>query len=406
MLMGSPIKSQHMSLGRALWGTHALWAIVLDAWGRQNERPGEGFEAWGGVEFDKLAHFLHLVWSRLLARSLVSFPSAYESADGVHGPGPAMERRDMWNRHVPALDAISHIQDALRDNPDVLLFDLRLRSYRGKKHYKVFPGRERSGQLPLHLSGSLPPGFQDRDNDFVNAVIAVVNDLSQEEIRALGTHQSKTQTIEAIEYNVFIHLFRRMMDEVSRIEQPSCDVERRSKLGQSDLPSLESVVDEIERKSWSNKAAYAAGWKKVCRKAKEGVEVAQVVIADKVFDDPDRIWEKEVTDWRAIGKQMADLHAYVKVLRNIYCPPVERNDPEAKQRQRERLENEHEEGRLAAGRIASQFGCIVPPVPRGCHESFDWAALRRLIVWVFDSLPGVTYYRRERYEEIARRFRQ
>ena len=137
------------NLGRSLYGMHALWASILDCWQRTNEDT----KAWNGIDFDKLAHCIHLLWNALHERHKVSFKSVYHSAQGVHGPGPALRERKYLSP-IHALDVISHIQESLKDikNPDIYLFSLEKGEWRGGYKYNVKPGRERA-YFPIHLSG-------------------------------------------------------------------------------------------------------------------------------------------------------------------------------------------------------------------------------------------------------------
>ncbi len=401
--MAEPLIPRHMSNGGALWGTHALWVTALEAWWQQrNGQAGEEPESWRGIEFDKLAHFLHLIWRALYERKLVTFDSAYMSAGGVHGPGPALPRAGEFNRHVPALDAIYHIQDALKDNPDIHLFDLATSKYAGKIQYQVRPGRERTW-LPMHLSDTLPPVLRKKDPGFFRALIEMTTVFSREELRALGTHQSKEGTIEAIEYNVFIHLFKRLMDETRDIETPGWRKKRGSALGQSDLPPLVSVANEIERKSKSNRGAYAEGWRKLKEAADTGNEVATVAIED-VYSAPDDIWTEEVTKWEQHGEQMNGLLTYLKALRNVCIPPKEPEDDEARQKLAERLRDEKDAGEAGARRVAAAYKVSVPPLPSRRADSFPWNRLRSAIVEVFDSLPGSTQYL-DAYNRFAENYR-
>jgi len=400
--MAEPLIPRHMSNGGALWGIHALWVTALETWQRRNGQDGEDSEPWRGIEFDKFAHFLHLIWRALYERELVTFDSAYQSAGGVHGPGPALPRRHEFNRHVPVLDAIDHIQDALKHNPDIHLFDLVTRKYAGKKQYYVRPGRERT-YLPTHLSDTLPPVLRKKAPDFFRALVETTVGLTQEEIRALGTHQSKEGTIEAIEYNVFIHLFKRLIYETKDIENPGWRKKRTGGLGRSDLPSLAFVVEEIKRKSKSNKDAYVYGWGKLKKAADKGSEVATVAIED-VYSAPDDIWTEEVTKWEQHGERMNGVLTYLKALRNVCIPPKEPEDEEARQKLAERLRDEKDAGEAGARHVAAAYKVSLPPLPSKRADSILWIRLRSEIVAVFDSLPGTTPYLDE-YNRFAKSYR-
>ena len=321
----------------------------------------------------------------------MSFDSVYLSADGVHGPGPALELRDGPSQALPALDAIDFLQNALNVNPNIYLLDLRLRLYDGKKQYQVRPGRERT-YLPIHPSkGLLPDAFQETDQKAVNALVAILKCLTQEEIRALGTHQSAQQTIRAIEYNVFIHLFNRLLAELDSIERPGQTRHLRRGRVKSDLPSLEGVIDEIGRKSHGNKLAYGTAWKRLSTVASSGDEIVAIA-ANAVFSDPDSIWIDDVTKWKKIGERMADLHAYVRALRNACFPPAVAADPEKNRRAVERVYQEDLEGREGQRRAEAYFKVRLPTFPTEPSAAFPWIELRHSLVAIFDSLPGVTPY--------------
>ena len=373
--------------GRALWCVHAMWAMVLDAWGRSHPQDDE---SWHGVEFDKLAHFTHLVWNALHDSGAVSTRSPYKSADGVHGPGPALPRRDQPNRHVPALDALYHIQTALAVNPDVHMFDLRLRQYHGATIYSIRPGRERT-YVPTQLGDALPLAWKPGDLALAQQVQSLLQDLTQEEIRAVGTHQREEGTMVAIEYNVFIHLFRRIIGELEAIRHPYATRKRGQRMGQSDLPSLESVVGEISRKARSNKDAYQTAFKKI-RDAATGGNLAAKTALGKVLDEPEKIWTSRVTDWELVGKLMESLHSYLRALRNVCVPQPKPDDKEESQRLEIRLAQQNREGHDARAYIEQRVGVRLPTIPAICDESFPWDDLPFSIVKIFDSLPGESEY--------------
>lgn len=393
--MRADIIPRHMSTGRALWGTHAIWATLLEDWERANS-SSETPEAWSGIEFDKLAHLAHLVWNALHAREKTSFASVYDSAHGLHGPGPALPKRGATRKHIPVLDALDHIQNVLSENPDVHLFDIRTRQYEGKTQYTVRAGRERT-YLPIHLSNNLRAGWSEADKRMVQLLSAFLRQLGRDEVRAFGTHQNKAKTIEAIEYNVFVHLFRRLIEETETIENRGVPARSRERFGKSDLPSLGFVVQEIGRKAFGNRRPFTAAYNKVTAAAREGNQVAQIAI-DGVFDHPDQIWDTEVTAWQRGGELMERVHDYVRALRNAFVVSHQAVGDSAQ---------EIEARGLAARReISRMCGIELPMIPPDIQIGvYPWRGLRAAVVGIFDTLPHATLFSQEVYPRAAQRFR-
>lgn len=389
--MSSAIIPIQMSNGRALWGTHALWVTVLDAWQRRNGHDGE---EWHGIEFDKLAHLLHLMWSQLRRRKLVSFDSAYTSAAGVHGPGPALPLRGKPNRHVPALDAIQHIQDVLDDNPDMFLFELRARQFGGKRSYRIRPGRERT-YLPIQLSNTLPPAWTPDDQEQVNALTELVAGFSQPEIRALGTHQSYRGTLEAIEYNVYIHLFYRFIEESRFIASRGTRRVKDKRVGQSDLPALDYVVNEIRRKASLNRREYTTAWQKLTLRAEAGDNLAAIA-QEEVFEAPDKIWVGAVVGWLDFVPRFDDCSSYLASLKDSFV----RTDVAEEEAQARELRRAA--GETARDHLVTTKGVTLPVVPRTATAEFRWSDVRRAMKALFDGLPGETEFR-QRYDSVAAR---
>jgi len=383
-----------MSTGRALWGTHAIWATLLEDWERANN-PSETSAAWSGIEFDKLAHLAHLMWNALHAREKTSFASVYDSAHGLHGPGPALPKRGSARKHIPVLDALNHIQNVLSENPDVHLFDIRTRQYEGKIQYAVRPGRERT-YLPIHLSDNLRAGWSDDDKRMVQVLSAFVRRLGRDEIRVLGTHQNKAETIEAIEYNVFVHLFSRLIEETETIQNRGVPKSSRERFGKSDLPSLAFVVQEISRKASGNRRPFTTAYDKATAAAREGNQVAEIAI-DGVFDHPDKIWDTEVTGWQRNGELMEKVHDYIRALRSVFVV--------SHQAVSESAQEMEAEGLAARRQISRLCGVELPMIPRTQDGTYPWRGLRAAVVRVFDTLPHATSFSQEVFPRAAQRYR-
>ncbi len=393
--MRADIIPRHMSNGRALWGTHAIWATLLEDWERANN-SAQAVGPWSGIDFDKLAHFAHLIWNELYAREKTSFASVYDSAHGLHGPGPALPKRGTAKKHIPVLDALDHIQSVLSENPDVHLFDIRTRQYEGKTQYTVRAGRERT-YLPIHLSTNLRAGWSDEDKKAVQSLSALVRRLSRDEIRALGTHQNKRKTIEAIEYNVFVHLFRRLVEETETIENRGVPLRARERFGKSDLPSLGFVVQEIARKAVGNRKPFSTAYDKVSAAAREGNQVAEVAIGG-VFDPPDQIWDKEVNAWQRGGELMERVHAYCRALRKTFVVSHQAADETAGEMETS--------GQFARDEVARICGVELPSIPSHAQSTeYPWSGLRSALVGIFDTLPHATVFSKEVYARAAQRYR-
>lgn len=402
--MNNSLIPKNLSSGRALWGIHALWAIVLSRWQVKNTPKNKEPQFWPGVEFDKLVHLIHLLWNSLYEHNpkLVSFPSVYFSENGVHGPGPALREKGVGNRHIFALGAIDHIQETLkRLNPDIHLFDFNIKKYNNKKYYEVRPGRERT-YLQLHLSNSLPNAFRGQDVIYVNSITELVQNLTQEEVRALGTHQNKEGTIEAIEYNVYVHLFNRFMLEVELIENPEKVKKRRRELGRADPPSMNSIIKEIGRKSQHNRTAYSSARRKIFKASEGGNYVAKVAL--KFFKEPGTIWVDEVSNWYKSEEYMMNLYAYLVALRNVYFPPDDPDQEDERNKLKERLQNEKRRGLEGARQIKNKFNVQLPDLTVTKKDTYPWLDLKYGIAKVFYSTSGVSKYRKEFESRVRKKF--
>ncbi len=339
----------------------------------------------------------------LARKRLVSVPSLYQTAMGVHGPGCAIPTRERRDRHIFALDAIWHIQDALKDNPDVFLFDLARRHYAGKRQYSVRAGRERT-YLPVHLSDAVPSAFQASDHAHVKALCACVSNLTQREVVALGTHQNHSGTVEAIEYNVFIHVFWRFMKEIDELEGRTPRRKRTGRRpGGSEFPSLRQAIEEVKKKAERNRSAYTTGLGKIEHLAAGGNSAARIVIES--FEGPDAIWDASVTAWRKYADDLTDLGAYLKALRNARRPRDVPEEADERRKVNERLRTEESEARSAIERLEAKFPVTLPRYEKARAGEFDWAGLRKAILSVFDGLPGQTAYH-DRYRRRAAGFRE
>ncbi len=388
--MPSLLPADHMFTGRALWGIHSLWAKVLADWQEAKKGDTNAVSHWDGIEFDKLAHFLHLIWNALKERKEVSFRSVYRSANGVHGPGPALERRDRQGYHH-AVQALELIQDKLKAlGPDCMLFDVYAHNYRGRRTYAVGPGREVT-HIPTHLSDTLPPGWQSKDKQHVRALSTLVQRLSQNEIRALGTHQSSDQTLKAIEFNVFRQLFPSLVSEIQSIKEAFEKPNPAAEVTGSDHPFLMSVIEEIDRKSSTNKEAYSSGYTVIEEAARKGNATASFALQD-VFARPDDIWVQKVTDRQQCARVLEWICHYIKAVRNIAIPASQPDDAAEKENLQKRIVEENKNGNIGRIRLSETLGVQLPPLPDDRGRAFPCSEILTAVVRVFEKLDGTTHY--------------
>jgi hypothetical protein len=387
----SNIVPHDINFGRALYGIHAVWAMALDYWQRTNQ----DYADWDDIEFDKLAHCIHLIWNKLHETKEVTFRSAYQSAPGIHGPGPALFKKGSFNNPLHATKVINHIQTSFRLNPDINLFSLQAK--RSEK-YKVGPGRK-GIFLPVYLSSSYPRTFREEDMNCADLLSTLLSKLSRNEIRALGTHQSKNGTLESIEYNTFIHLFRKIMLEFRTLEDPRTVTLQQAGDGKwtSELPSTLYILNEIEKKSLRNRGDYASGRDKILKESRQNKTAA---IAAKTFDAPEDIWDsEEVKKWYIRCEMLGFVLAYtagLKALRDSLVPPEDHGEwPGFK----EKTEKQADVGNKARIPIATFFGIDLPLIPSSV-ESVDWKRIKNGIVQIFDQFPHITGCYKVDYDRI------
>jgi hypothetical protein len=272
-----------------------------------------------------------------------------------------------------ALPAIEHIQEVLKDNPDVLLFDLKVSPYAGRKQYAVSPGREQTSFMPIHLSGKLRRAWTDKDEAAVGELTTIACALTQQQILALGTHQSKSGTIDAIEYNVYVQFVRRLFAEIDEIQHAG----RSHSLIKPENPSLDLVLGEVTKKARSNRLGYAAARGVLQKVAEQGNECAELALRE-VFDHEDSIWMADVARWEGAQKILKRLTTYIETLRSI-CAIRSTADTAAIDRTA---------AIRGARKIKEEIAVDLPKLPAHSTEPYAWDDLRRAAVAVIDSLPS------------------
>lgn len=387
---------RHTSMGRALWCTHSLWARSLDEWQRAHDDP----EYWPGIEFDKLAHCTHLIWNGLHeVPNTVSFQSPYKSCPGIHGPGPATPGKG--NPPMYASDAIVHLQKKFSKYPDACLFALRKRKWRGREMYDVKPGKPQTWLLGQQEYIKVL-GFKGNDIGYVNAISAIISGMTKQEIRAIGTHQTRENTLEAIEFNIYRHLFQKLMLELEMLQSDIKQKHSDSISQKSNLPSLPYLLDEIKRKASLNEKPYKSARKKIDTAFSKGQtkEVRKVAgLAIDIFHDPGDIWggDTRILKWKELVKELESLIKYMNVLHAVFSRPQESENEKEKSKRREKAGRDYEQGVNSIARICNVFKVSIPALPRRGEKLFAWDELRASVIDIFDSLPGETQYR-DKYE--------
>lgn len=397
--MSELILPLHDSMGRPLWCIHSAWATVLYEW--QHAHDDQSY--WQGIEFDKLAHAVHLIWNALYKLpKTVSFQSPYKSCPGIHGPGPALSRKD--NRPVYALDFIAHIQKTLEGNPDICLFALNERTWQGRKIYYVKPGKPQAWLLG-YQANIAKSAFEDSDVLYIKAISRIFSKMTKEEIRAIGTHQSREGTLEAIEFNVYIHFFQKLMLEFEALQSGMAQTRGNSPIKKSNLPSFSSLITEIKKKSYTNAKPYSLARRKIDRAcgALEIDEESKVAnLAMDIFRDPREIWGGDgevhsvtMLTWKKLAGKLENLIKYMKALNVVFsCSPESENKKEKAMRQ-EKANRDYDDGIKSIDQIHSGFNVSMPPLPRRTEKSFQWYELLSSLFNIFDSLPGTTKYRKK-----------
>lgn len=384
------------NLGRPLYCTHALWAGILDLW----QRAREDSAPWDDIVFDKLAHCIHLFWNILHKQGMVSFKSAYFSAPGIHGPGPALRKSGRFIRPLHAIKVIQHIQESFTKfgDPDIHLFTLTpKRKYAGKQRFEVSPGRERS-YLQVHLSTTMGQAFRDKDIEYRNLIAEALSKLDREEIRSLGTHQTKMGTLDAIEYNVFVHLIRGV---IGTFEQFTPITSLTEEAGQAksttfSLSSVKYVLNEIERKTTTNRQYYEAALSRLKDERRiNGNEVLQLVLPE--LGDPGDIWDSpEVSEWREIGQNLSELSPYLSALK------ISSGTDETSNSESEKYEKSILKGEEAREKISLAFNVTLPYIVSLKGQDPQRLRLQHRLFDIFDGLP----HKSGKYKESYRSFKK
>jgi len=227
--------------------------------------------------------------------------------------------------------------------------------------------------------------------------------MTRAEIRALGTHQSKQGTLRSIEYNVYVHLFRRLFREISALQNVRVGIEPGDEGGQAELTSLGMALEEIERKSNANQKDYASARNKLVGASGDPANDA-ARFALGVFETPESIWNSpEVRQWWKHGQDLKHLLDYVKALRAVLLMPTDADFGEDAEEKKARVQALRDRGLNALQALRKAFGIEIPGLPRTARDSFVWDDLRRAVVRIFAGLPGATDYRR-RFEQSSNRY--
>ena len=228
------------------------WSCFQKAHGKADELGVGGLDA---IAFDKFANFIFGIWTHLFKQSrdnvldsvagsvaptinVVRFPAPFQSYPGKHGPGPGR------------IDNSTHRVQYVID----ILFGLQREGI--LNYFDIIPPQDHPDK-PKNPNSMIYPGMplsvtsltdlSEFELNVARDLAGALKRLSPQQIRALGTHQSLSSTIAAIEKE-FRDLRAACRGVIAGLDHDSIPFEES-------LEFLE-FADEARRKAFSNRAAY------------------------------------------------------------------------------------------------------------------------------------------------------
>jgi hypothetical protein len=310
--------------GESLARTNRILSWLLYSWAaspddRRKVRP----QYLESIYFDKLGELTCRILDALQDRGVVRFRSAYRSYRGIHGPGRAIpidrlqdereslgKHADDFRRHKFAYttEVIEKLQPTLGLARKLFSLDgAPPWSYKCRISSQMWPNLWESWLGESGNNGEdtfLTP----RELDLVHKLSSIICVLSEEQLRALGTHSNKKQTISAIEFNV--DKWEEKINSVISILQIGLAMEKSITPAETAL----YIAKEIKRKSRTNQYYYKIALKAVNRvlatindrELWDAVKNTQEQNADAIWDD------KVVKVYAAHADKILDLSTYVK----------------------------------------------------------------------------------------------
>lgn len=219
------------------------------------------------IYFDKLVTFFCRLWNQLHEKGYVGCRSGFYELRGFHGPGQALKINRLKDEEI----GMGRHPEDIREGPYAYITEIIEKLDPGIGYRKLFkvegsPGNPECKVYP-QLDGSLWDSwcFKTKDeNDnisedkelflrkrelaYVLEISSSLSQLSSEEIRAIGTHCSATNTCRDIDFNLakwqesINHILDALIVNIDEVEYSA--------------HRLVTTSREIQRKSIDNKVAY------------------------------------------------------------------------------------------------------------------------------------------------------
>lgn len=246
-----------------------------------NQSDMNGCTALSAIYFDKLAEFFCRLWHQLHEMKLVRHPSPYESYRGIHGPGRGMP----IDRVREEIDACGREPGDFRQHKIAYIGEIVEKLQFGSVGTRALFNLDREG---WRYDCRFTPGITDieweswlSEEDFCGNLDSIfltpqeaskvellgdaIRNLSEDEIRTLGTHSSPEDTIRDLDFN------REKWNRTYLCVPTWLETGIKPKeLSADPGKDLEILASEIERKSITNKAGYASGWEKMINSLSSG----------------------------------------------------------------------------------------------------------------------------------------
>lgn len=332
--------------GRQFESCFRALSAILEAWVRHPERGEGNPDGMGAIAFDKFVNFFCRCWDHLAAvgegpegsaesqgapEKVVSFPTPLQELPGKHGRG-----RAVYDGKSPPMFSVK------------LLYELQEEDILHYFRVKVPEGVERS-RAPGDPRTVVGPGYPITDwrrflcnltkteQDIIDELRRGVRGLTEEEVRALGTHSSFEQTCQDIEREYSYLRKQKVAGRLlTELEEDSGDFYDVAEL-------FVEYIDEAVRKAGINSRPYESGRRKLLGTV---MDKRLVGVIRRIQPAAEEIWRDRVEDYAQEAR--LDL-AYAKYFRAV----AEARRVPSGRRSNERL--------VQSARACTAAGGISPP---------------------------------------------
>jgi len=306
--------------GENIVRTNRIISYVLKRWTQSPQVAGENRSYLKAIYFDKFAELICRILDALHAEGLSRFPSAFEPRRGIHGPGRVVridreqEDRDSCGRDPGDFrqHKFAYIGEIIEKMPYLANTGRALFKF----HYddKTKPWSEEcefsSSIEVVEWEAWMKEKWLVKDDerseflkkeevDIINRLADAITELSDMEIRALGTHHSPKLTVKAIEFN--IDKWFSAVDAILKTTDSNVIIAQSKRLA--------ILSDEIHRKSIKNRNSYESGRYKIKNAFKSG---GLYEVFNKVQQNADLIWNNKVVQMYAkFASYFVSLSVYI-----------------------------------------------------------------------------------------------